>query len=51
MGSLKTCKGLHRLAIDLPAMADLEHDDLAALVAHKVDHPIIALPDPVLVLA
>ena len=40
-----------QLPIDLPAMANLKHDYLAAFIAHEVDHPIIALPDPVLVIA
>jgi hypothetical protein len=30
-------------------MANLEYDHLMTLVAHEVNHPIIALPDPVLV--
>jgi len=29
----------------------LERHDLVALVAHEVDHSIVALPDPILVLA
>jgi len=39
------------LAIDLSAMADLEHDYLMTFVAHEVDHAIIPLPDPELVFA
>jgi hypothetical protein len=31
-------------------MANLEHEDLAGLIAHEVDHAIIPLPDAVLVL-
>ncbi len=37
--------------MDLSAMANLKHGYLMALVAHEVDHPIIALPEPVPVFA
>src|SRR5437588_4099595 len=41
-------ENLLKLPIDLAAMANLEHDDLATLVAHLVahvvDHAVIAMP-------
>lgn len=49
MGCLSWCASKRRLSIDLSAMANLEYDYLAALVAHEVDYSIIALPDPILV--
>jgi hypothetical protein len=38
-----------KITLDPSAMANLEYDHLMTLVAHEVNHPIIALPDPVLV--
>jgi hypothetical protein len=49
--SRSDAENLLRLPIDLAAVANLVYDDLATLVAHEVDHPVIALPDPVFVFA
>jgi len=37
------------LSVDLSAVTNLEHDDLAAIVAYEVDYSIIPLPDPILI--